>query len=50
MLYLTVERDGYEESSFDSTKFDVEGCVCFDQTEPDEVCLNLATDGGDPAE
>ena len=50
MLHFAVERDGYEEFSFDSTKVDAEGCVCFDQTELDEICLSLAANGGHPAE
>ena len=37
MLHFAVERDGCEESSFDGTQVDAEGCVCFDQTEEDDA-------------
>ena len=50
MLHFAVKRDSCEECIFESNMVDAEGCVCFDQTEPDEVCLSLAADGGDPAE
>ena len=50
MLHFAVERDDCEESSFDGIQVDAVGCVCFDQVEPDEVCLSLAADGGDPEE
>ena len=50
MLHFAVERDGCEECIFESTMVDAEGCVCFVQTEPDEVRFTLSTGAGDLAE
>ena len=50
MLHFAVEKDGCEECIFESTMVDAEGCVCFVQTEPDEVRFTLATGAGDLAE
>ena len=50
MLHFAVEKDGCEECIFVSTMVDAEGCVCFVQTEPDEVRFTLSTGAGDLAE